>query len=229
MPEISDELLFDRYRKGDRPALRTLIDRHKIELMRFLTRLVGEVAGAEDVFQDAFLQVHLSADTFDATRRFRPWLFTIAANKARDYLRRKGRRRTLELSAPLDGSRGSDGAEGGATFIDLLEIDLPGPDARMSAEETSRLVQKALDMLQPILKEILLLAYFQRLSYVQMHEELGIPLGTVKSRLHAAVATFAKKWAMVTGEVREPGKPPGAEEQGKSRPARSSREKESQE
>lgn len=210
MPDISDEILFDRYRKGERAALRTLIDRHKVELMRFLTRLVGETAGAEDVFQDAFLQVHLSADTFDATRRFRPWLFTIAANKARDYLRRKGRRRMLELSAPLDGKRGTDGQDGGGSFVDLLEIDIPAPDARLSAEETSQLVQRALDMLPPILKEILLLAYFQRLSYVQMHEELGIPLGTVKSRLHAAVATFAKKWALVTGEHQKPASPPAA-------------------
>ncbi|MDX2132506.1 MAG: RNA polymerase sigma factor [Planctomycetota bacterium] len=190
MEQASDEVLFEQYRTGDRGALRTLIERHQAELMRFLIRLAGDAAGAEDVFQETFLQIHLSADTFDPTRRFRPWLFTIAANKARDYLRRKGRRRMLELSAPVD--NGSD--DSGTSYVDLMEINLPGPDARLDAEETSRLVQEALDEMPPLLREILLLAYFQRLSYAQMHDELGIPLGTVKSRLHAAVAAFAKKW-----------------------------------
>jgi len=188
----TDEALFERYRGGERQALRTIIDRHHDDLLRFLVRLTGEQAGAEDVFQEAFLQVHLSADTFDATRRFRPWLFTIAANKARDYLRKKGRRRTLELSAPID--RGGDGDGGAGSFVDLMEIRVPQPDAALDTEETNRQVQKSLDTLPPMLREILLLAYFQRLSYAQIADELGIPLGTVKSRLHAAVAAFAKKW-----------------------------------
>ncbi len=165
-------------------------------------RLVGDQAGAEDVFQEAFLQVHLAADTFDATRRFRPWLFTIAANKARDFLRRKGRRRTLELSAPVDRDRG-DGSEAGS-FVDLMEIRVPAPGDALDREETNRLVQRALDELPLILREILLLAYFQRISYAQIADELGIPLGTVKSRLHAAVAAFAKKWKLLDEERPKP-------------------------
>ncbi len=202
MQSLSDEALFERYRGGDRAALRALIERYQADLMRFLIRLVGENAGAEDVFQEAFLQIHLSADTFDATRRFRPWLFTIAANKARDYLRRKGRRRMLELSAPVDGGNGSDDAPG--SFVDLMEIDIPAPGARLDAKETSEKVQAALDQLPPLLKEILLLAYFQRLSYAQIHDELGIPLGTVKSRLHAAVAAFARKWQQLNPQDHGP-------------------------
>ncbi len=170
--------------------LRVLIERHQVELLRFLTRLVGEQAGAEDVFQEAFLQAHIAAHTFDAERRFRPWLFTIAANKARDYLRRRARRRTLDLSAPVDGNDG----EGGGTFIDLMEVDIPQPDAALDNAETSAKVQEVLNGLPITLREILLLAYFQRLSYIQISDELGIPLGTVKSRLHSAVAAFARHW-----------------------------------
>lgn len=194
MEPLSDEVLFDRYRRGDTAALRTIIERHHVELLRFLVRLVGDQAGAEDVFQETFLQVHLSAASFDASRRFRPWLFTIAANKARDFLRRKGRRRTLELSAPVGGAGGDDD---GGTFIDLMEVRIPSPDQRLDDDETSRQVQTALDTLSPSLKEILLLAYFQRLSYQQIADDLDIPLGTVKSRLHAAVASFAKAWKKV--------------------------------
>jgi RNA polymerase sigma-70 factor (ECF subfamily) len=190
---ISDEVLFERYRGGDTGALRTLVERYHGELIRFLYRLVGDQAGAEDVFQEAFLQVHLSAASFDATRRFRPWLFTIAANKGRDHLRKKGRRRTLELSAPV-------GGDDGETFVDLLEMDIAQPDAKMDAEEMNKKVQRAVEMLSPTLREILLLAYFNRLSYAAISDELEIPLGTVKSRLHAAVASFAKAWERVQAE-----------------------------
>lgn len=174
--------------------MRTLVERYQGDLHRFLYRLTGDQAGADDVFQETFLQVHLSAASFDTSRRFRPWLFTIAANKARDYLRRKGRRKMLELSAPVGGVAGNAEGDGGSAFVDLLEIDIPGPDAGMRTEELNRLVQRAVDTLTPTLKEILLLSYFQQLSYAQIADELDIPLGTVKSRLHAAVAAFAKAW-----------------------------------
>lgn len=195
----TDETLFETYRKGDLGAFRSLVERHHDDLIRFLMRLMGDAAGAEDVFQETFLQVHQAAHTFDPTRRFRPWLFTIAANKARDYLRRKGRRRTLDLSAPIESDRG--GGEGSAgSFVDLLEVRVPSPDARMDEREQSELVQRALAGLQYSLREILLLAYFQRLSYAQIADELEIPLGTVKSRLHAAVAAFGKQWNQVQSD-----------------------------
>jgi len=191
----SDEKIFERYRQtADASLFRVIVDRHHDDLIRFLNRLMGDAAGAEDVFQEAFLQVHTSQDSFDASRKFRPWLFTIAANKAWDYMRKKGRRKTLDLSAPLNGSGdGSDGNSG--TFIDLMEIRVPSPDARLNDEETSAAVQKVLDQLPYALREILLLSYFQRLTYAQIADELEIPLGTVKSRLHSAVASFAKKWS----------------------------------
>lgn len=192
LQNTTDESLFESYRAGDFSAFRSLVDRHHDDLMRFLTRLLSETTAADDVFQETFLQVHQAADTFDSSRRFRPWLFTIAANKARDYLRRKGRRKTLDLSAPLDGDRGDEGSSG--TFVDLLEVRFPSPDAAMNEAETSRLVQQALDQLPHSLREILLLAYFQKLTYAQIASELEIPLGTVKSRLHSAVAEFARRW-----------------------------------
>lgn len=195
MNQRTDESLFELHRRGDPGAMQILIERHQPDLMRFLTRLVGDAAGAEDVFQEAFLQAHVASHTFDAERKFRPWLFTIAANKARDHLRRRARRRTLDLSAPIDGSGGGSGGDGTAgSFIDLMEIDIPPPDAAMEQQELSRKVQGVLDLLPHSLREILLLSYFQRLSYVQIADELGIPLGTVKSRLHSAVASFARHW-----------------------------------
>lgn len=204
MKTLSDEQLFEYYRRGEDSALRQLIERHQEELLRFLYRLTSDRAAAQDAFQEAFLQVHLSANSFDSSRKFRPWLFTIAANKARDMLRKRGRRPMLDLSAPV-GSRSGGGEDGGGTtYIDLMEVDIPAPDAAMDAEERDQQVQRVLSDMPLPLREILLLAYFQRLSYAQIAEDLGIPLGTVKSRLHAAVATFGKKWA-ASNAGEEPG------------------------
>ncbi|MEO1130661.1 MAG: RNA polymerase sigma factor [Planctomycetota bacterium] len=182
----TDEVLVDDYLDGDVAAFKVLIERYHDQLLRFLIRLMGGRAAAEDVFQEAFLQVHQSLDQFDTSRRFKPWLFTIAANKGRDALRRKQRRPTVSLSAQIDDS--------GRSFVDLMEIDVPDVASGMEQAELSEMVQQAVDMLSPRLREVLLLAYFQKMSYAQIAEVCGIPLGTVKSRLHSAVASFAKAW-----------------------------------
>jgi RNA polymerase sigma-70 factor (ECF subfamily) len=192
----TDEQLVELYRRGEASAIELLIRRYHDDLLRFLVRLTGERATAEDAFQDAFLQIHTSAEAFDTSRRFKPWLFTIAANKARDLLRRNSRRRALDLSAPVGGrSAGEDGS--GTTFMDLLRDGGPSPGEITDAAERDRLVQLAINDLPVSLREVLLLAYFQRLSYSEIADALGIPLGTVKSRLHAAVGAFAKAWKHV--------------------------------
>lgn len=185
----SDEELFVAHRAGDDRALRILVDRYRAELHGFLTRLVGSRSGADDVFQEAFLQVHLAAESFDQERRFKPWLYTIAANKGRDYLRRQKRRAAASLDAPA--SKESDGA-----LIDLIEGDATAPSLPLESVDEAALVKKVVDGLPPHFREILLLSYFQKLSYAQISDSLSIPLGTVKSRLHAAVACFAESWKL---------------------------------
>lgn len=196
-PQPTDEAVFERFLDGDLDAYRTLIDRYHDDLIRFLTRLVGDRVAADDIFQETFLQVHQSAHTFDTSRRFRPWLFTVAANKGRDWLRKKNRQRAVDLSAPIGGPDGT------TSFVDLLEVDVPGPGAAMDAGERDEQVQEALQRLQPALREVLLLSYFQRLSYQQIADDLGIPLGTVKSRMHSAVAAFARAWQAVSRDTSE--------------------------
>jgi len=189
----SDELLLKEYTHGDRAAFTTLMKRYSNELVHFLTRFLGSRAAADDVFQDTFLQIHLSAETFDVERRFKPWLFTIAANKARDYHRKHNRVAAggaMSLSSAID----SDGE--GERFVDLLESEVPTPDTPLLDAERSRIVKQVMDSLPLHLREILLLSYFQRLSYNDIARDLTIPLGTVKSRLHTAVAAFARAWKL---------------------------------
>ncbi|MBL0871596.1 MAG: sigma-70 family RNA polymerase sigma factor [Phycisphaerales bacterium] len=195
MDQRTDNELLQAYRAGESRALEELIRRHHDDLMRFLIRLTGDRASAEDVFQDTFLQVHISADVFDASRRFKPWLFTIAANKARDLLRRNARRRAFDLDSPVSKSSSSGDA---TTFMDLMQVRVDQPSDAVSSAERDSMVQGVISNLPVSLREVLLLAYFQKMSYNQIADALDIPLGTVKSRLHAAVAAFARKWQVIS-------------------------------
>jgi RNA polymerase sigma-70 factor (ECF subfamily) len=186
----SDEQLLADYRDGDKASFGLLVGRYQRELFHFLVRFLGDRAAAEDVFQETFLQVHQSAEQFDTQRRFRPWLFTIAANKARDLLRSNARRPTNPLLASI--GRGDD--EGGGEFIDLMQATGELPSEPMEREELQKLVQRTVMQMPEHLREILLLSYFHQFPYKQISDILAIPLGTVKSRLHAAVAHFADRW-----------------------------------
>jgi RNA polymerase sigma-70 factor, ECF subfamily len=187
----TDEELVEDFLGGDATSFRHLIERYHDPLLRFLFRLTGRREMAEDVFQDTFLQVHQSLGSFDVTRRFKPWVFTIAANKARDAMRRAQRRAAVSISPRDDESSGP---------IDLADLRIASPDSRLGASEQAAMVQKAIDQMPARLREILLLAYFQRLTYQQIAEQFEIPVGTVKSRLHAAVAAFADLWKRASAE-----------------------------
>lgn len=185
-----DEELVRAYRRGDRDAFAELVSRYQRELFHFLIRFLGDRAAAEDVFQETFLQVHQSAEQFDTDRRLRPWLFTIAANKARDVMRQRARRPT----SPLDANVGGGSDDEGGRFIDLMQATIAMPDDAMQKQELQDRVRKIVASMPHHFREILLLSYFHQFPYKQISDMLDIPLGTVKSRLHAAVANFADRW-----------------------------------
>lgn len=186
--EPTDEQLLESYKSGNKLGFSQLVERYQRELFHFLVRFLGDRAAAEDVFQEAFLQVHQSAATFDTSRRFRPWLFTIAANKARDLMRSQARRPTNPLQASIGGDEES------GQFIDLMQSSTEMPGENLEKEELQKLVQNTVMSMPDHLREILLLSYFHQFPYKQIGDILQIPLGTVKSRLHAAVAHFADRW-----------------------------------
>lgn len=181
----SDEKLFQEYLEGRAGAFELLVRRHTAELYQFVLRFTGDAAAAEDVIQESFVQVHASAERFDLRRKFKPWLFTIAANKARDHLRRRARRTELPLDALVDES-----ADCGKRFAELLAADSAAVDEPLEMEERRRAVRAAVEAMPEKLREILILAYYHHFPYQDIAEVVGVPLGTVKSRLHAAVLAF---------------------------------------
>ncbi len=183
----TDEQLLQEYLEGEPAGFELLVRRHAQELHQFVMRFTADSIAAEDVVQETFLQVHTSAASFDPERRFKPWLFTVAANKARDYLRRRKRRRELPFDAQIVSED-----HAGQAFIDLLSGDENAPDDELLLDEKRRIVKEAVEAMPPKLSEVLILAYYHRFPYRDIAEVVGIPLGTVKSRLHAAVACFAQ-------------------------------------
>ncbi|WP_435019042.1 RNA polymerase sigma factor [Tundrisphaera sp. TA3] len=174
-----------RYRDSADPNdFNELVRRYERELYRYLARYLGNPALAEDVFQNTFLQVHLKRGLYEDGRPVRPWLYSIATHQAVDTLRKVGRHPTVSL----DRRASSSGESDAGALVDLLVGDDAAPLAELQEKERKEWVARSVDRLPDTLRQTLVLAYFQDLKYREIAEILNIPVGTVKSRLHAALA-----------------------------------------
>jgi RNA polymerase sigma-70 factor, ECF subfamily len=198
MPEDSpdsarptDEKLLAEYRQhGDRQAFAQLVSRYERELFSYLRRYLGDAEMAEDAFQATFLQVHLKCDQFEEGRRFRPWLYTIATNQAIDAQRRNKRHRNLSL----DRSPKGEGHDEVGSLADLLVSRELNPESRLDASQRRDWIRDALDQLPEQFRTAVQLIYYQGLKYREAADILGIPVGTVKSRLHTAILKLNQMW-----------------------------------
>ena len=189
--QLTDEELVVEYRTdGDREVFALLVRRYERELYSYLRRYLGSAEMAEDVFQATFLQVHLKCDRFDANRRFRPWLYTVATNQAIDAQRRNKRHRNVSLDA---GHRVQDGDDS-AKLMDLLISQDPNPFDNVAQMERAQWVEEALDKLTDPMRSVVNLVYYQGMKYREAAEVLSVPVGTVKSRLHAAILKLNEVW-----------------------------------
>ena len=191
---LSDAELLARYAAGEEAAFREIVNRYKNSLYAFLRQFLNRHDLVEDVFQETFLQLFASRDSFDTNRPLRPWLFTIAANKAKDALRKWQRTSAVAIGTMADSQD--------LSFDDMLNTvtsDSTMPYDELQKDETAERVGQIIADMPENLREILGLAYFQGFSYKQMATILSIPIGTVKSRLHTAVGRFAKEWKASVG------------------------------
>jgi len=185
---LSDEALVAQYRAGVSEAFDVLVYRYERELFNYLRRYLGDSTLAEDVFQNTFLQFHQRLELYDAGRPVRPWLYTIATNQAIDTLRKNGRHDQVSL----DANPGYD--EEAGTFAELIEGKATEPLEALIGAERRQWVRNAVSSLPERLRLVLILAYYQGLSYREIAEVLSVPVGTVKSRLHTAVSRLAELW-----------------------------------
>ena len=187
----SDEDLLARFRAGQTEAFGQLVRRYERELFGYLRRYLGDQNLAEDVFQNTFLQVYQKIDQYQAGRPVRPWLYTIATHQAIDAMRRAGRRQVVSL----DQLRDTDANGEAHSLLELLESrSHADPLERLELAERREQVRQRLGDLPEHLRSTVVLAYYQGLKYKEIAEILDIPVGTVKSRLHVAIARLQEAW-----------------------------------
>lgn len=184
LSQQTDEEILTRYRdQGRTEDFNALVHRYERELYRYLVRYLGDSSLADDVFQNTMLQVHLKRELYEDGRPVRPWLYAIATHQAIDALRKAGRHSTISLD-----QRGpSIGESDPGALVDLLVSDAPDPLAELQGEERKAWARASIQRLPELLRQTLILAYFHDLKYREIAEIQKIPVGTVKSRLHAAL------------------------------------------
>jgi RNA polymerase sigma-70 factor (ECF subfamily) len=186
----SDEELLARFRDGDEEAFELLVHRYERELYGYLRRYLGDDNLADDVFQNTFLQLVTKVGQYEEGRPVRPWLYTIATHQAIDALRRAGRHQAVSLDQGREESPNGEVHK----LVEMLETSRPGPSDQVQGEEDKDRIRRGVEQLPPFLRQVVILAYYQGLKYREIAEILDIPVGTVKSRLHAALAKLQETW-----------------------------------
>ena len=169
----SDRRLIDQAKAGEPAARDALALRYRRAAYLLALQMLGNRDDAMDVTQDAMLRFFSTLKSFDATRRVQPWLFTIVRNQVRDLWRQRRRR-------PADAIGESD------ALVGQLAAPQPGPEADLRRRELKERVWRVLAALPAAKREIIVLRDFHDLSYSEIAQVLGIPIGTVMSRLHGA-------------------------------------------
>src|SRR5262249_19183859 len=163
-----DEQLLARLRAGERDVFGTLVRRYERELFGYLRRYLGDDDLADDVFQNTFVQVYVKVRQYEPGRPVRPWLYAIATNQAIDALgRRNGR---AEQRADAATTADEDGQP--RPLFELLPAPGDGPPESADRSEQRGLVRAAVDRLPDLLRQIVILAYFQGLKYRDIAEAL---------------------------------------------------------
>jgi RNA polymerase sigma-70 factor (ECF subfamily) len=165
--ERSDAELVERYLAGDRAAFTTLVHRHERRVYNLAYRMLGREEDARDASQEAFLTALRKLSSFRGEAAFTTWMHRVTVNACYDILRRRKREPRLEEwpdeGAPPPGPVASDHADSAAEAVDI---------------------QRALARVPEEFRVVLVLHDVQDLAYEEIGGILGIPVGTVKSRLH---------------------------------------------
>jgi RNA polymerase sigma-70 factor (ECF subfamily) len=193
--QMTDEELMAEYRLAGSPQVfESLVRRYERELYNYLRRFLGNTVLAEDAFQATFMQVHLKCHLFDGQRKVRPWLYTVATNQAIDIQRRNRRHRLVSLDRV---SRAEHQELG--TLVNLLRSREVDPGDQLEQGERKDWVRDAVAALPEQLRTAIGLVYFRGMKYREAADELDVPVGTVKSRIHSAVKRLGEAWELSQG------------------------------
>lgn len=180
-----DQQLVEKAQQGDRQAFDTLVSKYQRKLGRLVARLVKDSAEVEDVVQEAFIKAYRALPAFRGESAFYTWLYRIGVNTAKNYLVSQGRR------APTSTEFNNDEAE---TFSegDLLR-DIDTPESLLMTKQIGETVNQAMDTLPEELRNAIVLREIEGLSYEEIAQIMGCPIGTVRSRIFRAREAVANK------------------------------------
>ena len=191
MSEITDAELMLKVKVGDIRSFENLVGRHQRPLINYFFRMTWDRQTAEDMAQEVFIRIYNHAKDYEPQAKFTTYMYRVARNLWIDRMRHEGHApRTVSLDAPVDSE--------GDTFHDVVSAVAPSPDARMETQERAVIVRNAIETLPEEQKQVLLLAEAKGMKYQEVAEVLGIPIGTVKSRMHAAMMKLKD---LLTGKV----------------------------
>lgn len=181
MPEMTDEEIVVAVQRGNEKLFGALVERYEGKLMRYAKRFLLEEEDAKDLVQDVFIKGYTNIQSFDASRRFSPWIYRIAHNEFINALRKRK----------------------GKESVSLFDFDvlLPHPVAQETAEgeaerkEIKQMLERSLKELDAKYREPLVLYYFEDMDYREIGDVLGIPTSTVGVRLRRGKLMLRKQVA----------------------------------
>jgi RNA polymerase sigma-70 factor (ECF subfamily) len=180
----SDESLMMRVRRsGDERAFASLVQRWETPIRRLCTRMTGDAHLAEELAQETFTRVFLSRDRYEPRARFSTYVWRVALNLCRDEQRRKARRETHAWEG------------------EMQPIAAQTADEAMVSQEASGFVRDAVMALSDPYREVVVLRHYEGMKFREIGEVLGIPEGTVKSRMAEALTQLSRRLQPLTEQA----------------------------
>ncbi len=180
--EPSDAQLVARSLAQDQAAFGNLIDRHASAIVNLSYRMVGNRAEAEDLAQETFLAAYRALSTFRADSKFSTWLYRIATNKCKDWLR---------VKRPGQGQYDLDADES----LDLYVTEDRTPEVLLSRQQVAQELDQAIQRLPPLYREAFVLKHVEGLSYEEMEDILGVSGDTLKMRVYKGRVQLSRELA----------------------------------
>ncbi|MCX7875204.1 MAG: sigma-70 family RNA polymerase sigma factor [Melioribacteraceae bacterium] len=182
LTELTDEELIKEFQDNNTiEAYEILVKRYKDPLMNFVYRFLGDKDACTDVVQETMIKFYLNKDSYRSFAKFSTWIYTIAANLAKNELKRRKRRTIFSIDNNDD--------EKSLQIEDKMFLQ---PDRATDSEIKNEMIQNALLKVKPVYREVVILRDIQDLSYEEISDITGLPIGTVKSKINRGRAQLQK-------------------------------------
>lgn len=183
---LTDEQLFERYTDGDPEGFRILMERYQPRIQGFLRKRLNDEERVEDLTQDTFLRIHRARRSYDPSRKFSTWIHTIANNLLKNEFRNRSRRRETNFT-DLRPETSASGSPSRPVEFAARSVD---PERDTYRSELREAIEQAIEQMDEHHRVPFVMREVEDRTYEEIAEAIGIPVGTVKSRLNRARNAF---------------------------------------